>query len=415
MKTTDKKNLTRRFSLLAISSLISLSTFGQWNESTFAPSGSVFEVAFPDATAAYITGDFGLLYKSADAGISWTQIYDFGPFSNLFDPNFINADTGFVSADGGVYRTFDSGVSWTSISANWGQPSGIPIFQIKITGEKIFSSFESNDTTYIVKSDNYGSNWEAIFQNYELNAQPYVFSFVDSLNGYFINPNELEQVYKTNNGFISIDTLYITNGPVVLQRRYDFKDLQYGYLYGTSGSESYPTRTWNSGKFYFPIDLDGFGVLPVLDLDFNTSKLFASSIYGKIFYSVSNGQNWVEQITPVNDPITSLSFINENQGIAVSGKKVLYTNNGGIVRIEEITNINSLVNVYPNPAADIIKLEIKTTQPLKSVAIIDISGKVLKAYNIIDRELDIKGLNAGTYYIRVETEEGTLTKKIIIK
>jgi len=152
-----------------------------------------------------------------------------------------------------------------------------------------------------------------------------------------------------------------------------------------------------------------------LDLDFNTSKLYASSLYGKIFYSQNNGQIWTEQITPITDPIYSISFLNNNQGIAISDQKVLYTDNGGFVGIGEINDLNSSVRIYPNPTTDIIILEINTSDLLKSINIIDMSGKFITAYDKTDRALDIKGLNAGKYFIRIETEKEILTKKIIIK
>lgn len=255
----------KQFLFTTLIILITLpNVFGQWKESTFTPDNSLFEVEFPSPKAAYITGVMGILYKSTDAGISWNQIYDFGPFSSLTFPNFMNTDTGFVTANGGVYRTYDGGTSWTAISKNFTpQSGGIPIYKIKITGDKIYSSYISNDTSYFVRSDDFGTTWHTVFQNYKENAQPYIFSMVDSLNGYFVNPTELEKVFKTTNGgFTFTDTLLITNGEMVPQLKYDFKDLQNGYWYGTGGSRSYPTRTWNTGTFYFPIDLDGFAYYP---------------------------------------------------------------------------------------------------------------------------------------------------------
>ena len=172
----------------------------------------------------------------------------------------------------------------------------------------LFNSSTSNDTTYIKKSIDLGNSWTTLFQHYQVGNQPYNLSFVDNSNAYFINPNELDRVYKTSDGFLSTDTILITTGDLVLQEQFDFIDLENGYHYGSWGSQSNPTRTWNTGTFYFPIDLDGFGVLPVLDLDFNTSRLYASSLYGKIFFSLNNGQNWTEQVTPISDPIYSISF-----------------------------------------------------------------------------------------------------------
>ena len=331
-------------------------TFGQWNQSSFTPSFTLYEVDFPSENSAYIVGDKGKMYKSIDEGVTWSVIYDFGPFTTPSNLKFINADTGFVNIYSSHYRTFDGGVSW----AQFGIFPKLKIFQ-----NNLFTSYTSNDTTYINKSIDLGNNWTVLFQNYQVGNQPFILSVIDNSNAYFINPNELDRVYKTTDGFLSTDTILITTNEFILQEQFDFKDLQNGYHYGSWGSQSNPTRTWNTGTFYFPIDLDGFGVLPVLDLDFNTSKLYASSLYGKIFYSLNNGQNWTEQTTPISDPIHSISFFNNNKGIAIAGNKVLYTNNGGVVGVSEINNLTSFVNIYPNPTIDILTIQNNSTQPLR--------------------------------------------------
>ena len=387
----------------------SMTARGQWNQSPFVPN-YVYEVDFPAANAAYITG-YNSVYKSTDGGISWNEIYNAGPFANLTDLNFINADTGFVNLYGTVYRTFDGGTSWTKISGNGGQP-------IKIIGEKLFASYVSNDTTYMVKSDDYGTNWTTIFQQYELSALPYLFSFIDSLNARLINPNELGKVYKTNDGCVSFDTLIITIGNIVLQEKYDFKDLHNGYLYGSRGRQSHPTRTWITRTYYIPIDLDGFGVLPVLDLDFNTSKLYASSLYGKIFYSQDYGGSWTEQITPITDPIYSISFLNDNQGIAVGGNKILYTNNGGITGIQLTTDLTSSIIVYPNPFSTQTVLQTDKILKNATLTVDNCFGQTVKEIKNISGQtvtLFRGNLPSGLYFIRLTQDSKVIaTDKVVI-
>ncbi len=382
-------------------------TFGQWNQSSFVPPGVIDEVDFPSENAAYIVGDFGLVYKSTDEGISWLQIYDFGPFTNPSNLKFINADTGFVNIYGNHYRTFDGGISWTQFGT-------FP--KLKIFQNSLFTSYTSNDTTYIDKSINLGNNWTTLFQHYQVGNEPYILSVVDNSNAYFINPNELDRVYKTTDGFLSTDTAFITTGDIVLQEQFDFKDLQNGYHYGSWGSQSNPKRTWNTGTFYFPIDLDGFGVLPVLDLDFNTSKLYASSLYGKIFYSLNNGQNWTEQVTPISDPINSISFFNNNKGIAISGNTVLYTNNGGIVGVNEINELTSLVNIYPNPTTEVLTIQNNSSQILKFTLYNSLGELCID--KILSNEIntmDISSYSDGVYFYSLTLEANIIKSGKIIK
>lgn len=393
--------------ILILIVLSSNMVFGQWNLSGFTAPADFHEVDFPSENAAYILGNPGLVYKSTDGGITWFQLYNFGPFTNPSDIQFINADTGFVNLDGNQYRTVDGGSSWTQ----FGTFPKVEIFQ-----NNLFTSYTSNDTTYIKKSTDLGNSWTTLFQNYQTGNQPYILAIVNNLNAYFINPNELDRVYKTTDSFSSIDTLFITNGNLVLQEEFDFKDLTNGYLYGSWGSQSHPTRTWNTGTFYFPINLDGFGVLPVLDLDFNTSKLYASSLYGKIFFSVNNGQNWTEQTTPINGPIYSISFFNDNKGIAVGGNKILYTTNGGTLGISEIQNETFPIKIYPNPTLGKIIIQNNSMQPLR-FKLYSSTGKILIDRILTNKNvnIDVSSYSNGVYFYNLISKNNFVKKGKLVK
>jgi len=372
---------------------ISITANAQWNQSPFVPPVNLYEVEYPALNSAYIAA-YQHLYKSTDGGISWSQIYSAGPFANFSDLVFVNADTGFVSLYGSVMRTFDGGMTWSAISGNGQQP-------VKITGEKLFASYVSNDTTYLVRSDDFGDAWSVVLQQSEVNALPYLFSFIDDLNGYFINPNKLNEVYKTIDAGVSWDTLIITNGPLVPQAKYDFKDLQNGYLYGSWGSQSDPTRTWNTGTFYFPIDLDGFGVLPVLDLDFNTSRLYAATLYGKIFYSINNGQDWTEQLTPTIYPVLSVSFFDNDHGIAITDQNVLYTSNGGFTGIMDAVD-KSPYQVFPNPVVRELHV-LNNSGKANEFTLYNSSGALLFKKDLSERSnsLDLSGFLQGYYFYTI--------------
>lgn len=382
--------------------LFATSANAQWIKSSSYPNANFFDVDFPDINAAYAIGDLGSLCKSTDGGITWSEIYNFGPFSSLRDVRFFNVDTGFVNANFAQMRTFDGGSSWTSIG---------DFTKIKICQDFLYTSYTSNGTTYIQKSTDYGDTWTVLYQHSEVDAKPYLVSFVDSKNAYFINPNKLDRVYKTTDGFLSISTVFITTGDLFLQNEYDFKDLTNGYLYGSWGSQSHPTRTWNTGTFYFPINLDSFGVLPVLDLDFSTSKLYASSLYGKIFMSVNNGHTWTPQYTSTDFPISSISFLNENMGIAVSHRGIFYTTNGGL-EIKEHKQTSLMV--YPNPTNEILHLRTGKHIGVLSGCIFDNLGKKIKSFSGT-KTIDVSGLNAGLYFLQLKTTDGDFYEKIVVE
>ncbi len=402
--------------LVVMVSLISVPTNAQWltSDSSFYI-GSFFGAGldFPSENAAYITGGMGILYKSVDGGVSWDNHYDFGPFSNLRGPNFISADTGFVHANAGIQRTFDGGASWELITSSWGQDNSLPISSIKIIDEILFGTYVNDDTVFLVKSIDFGNSFLPIFEHVESGAQPFLYSFIDTLTGFFINPLELEQVYKTTDGFLTIDTTDITTGPISLESKFHYTDLQNGYLFGDWGSQSNPSRTWNAGGFFFPIDLDGFGVLPVFDMDFNSSKIFASSLYGQIFYLDNSSQTWIEQTTPTTDPVYAISFLDENNGIAISANTVLYTQNGGVLGLDEFTISNSFVSLFPNPTTDEFNIKVLENIQIEKIRLVDLSGKQVKDILPTESSISITDLPIGIYFVEFVTEKGTVVERIV--
>ncbi|NPA67953.1 MAG: T9SS type A sorting domain-containing protein [Chlorobi bacterium] len=81
----------------------------------------------------------------------------------------------------------------------------------------------------------------------------------------------------------------------------------------------------------------------------------------------------------------------------------------------DIKNIftTETVNLYPNPADDILFIAAKSE--IKSVSISDITGKnVLRKYiNSQNAEIKVYDLQNGIYIINIETNNFTLTKKFI--
>ena len=139
-------------------------------------------------------------------------------------------------------------------------------------------------------------------------------------------------------------------------------------------------------------------------------------MYGKIFYSLNNGQNWTEQTTPISDPIHSISFLNNNKGIAISGNKVLFTSNGGLVGISEINDLTSFVNIYPNPTIDILTVQNNSTQPLRFTLYSSL-GELFIDIILTNKTntIDITTFTNGVYFYNLTLENKTIKSGKVIK
>ncbi len=154
----------------------------------------------------------------------------------------------------------------------------------------------------------------------------------------------------------------------------------------------------------------------------------------EIVLAASNSQNW-----GVNDGNVSVSNTDKNfshtrsydvtPGIhtyyAVAQNYVL-TGGTGITSIygslnvkftpntltdvDEINNIN--VSVYPNPANDVINIELDKDA---NIEVLDILGQIIKTINNNNKEttIDIKNLPSGVYFVRITTDKEIITKKLI--
>jgi hypothetical protein len=80
--------------------------------------------------------------------------------------------------------------------------------------------------------------------------------------------------------------------------------------------------------------------------------------------------------------------------------------------IEEM-NSSADVNVYPNPASEILNIE--ASKEILSVKLNDASGKLIlnQKVNKSDDKLNIKHLPKGVYVLTIELKEGKAVKKII--
>lgn len=77
-------------------------------------------------------------------------------------------------------------------------------------------------------------------------------------------------------------------------------------------------------------------------------------------------------------------------------------------------NLLSQVSLFPNPATDFVNIQLPNTVEMKSIAVYDVLGKVV-ANSATNNQINIAQLNRGVYMVNIETNQGTVTKKIIKK
>jgi len=75
-------------------------------------------------------------------------------------------------------------------------------------------------------------------------------------------------------------------------------------------------------------------------------------------------------------------------------------------------NLLSQVSLFPNPATAIVNIKLPNTVEIQSIAVYDVLGKLV-ANSATNNQINVSQFNRGVYMVNIETNQGTITKKII--
>ncbi len=69
-------------------------------------------------------------------------------------------------------------------------------------------------------------------------------------------------------------------------------------------------------------------------------------------------------------------------------------------------------NMYPNPAKELLTISLNNDA---NYSLMNLNGQVFKTGNITHKEntIDVSNLSSGLYFLKVKTDEGVATKKLI--
>ena len=74
--------------------------------------------------------------------------------------------------------------------------------------------------------------------------------------------------------------------------------------------------------------------------------------------------------------------------------------------------LNDVIKVYPNPVNSVLSIDSNNSFEVKSIAVTDINGRIVKNQIGSLSQINLSDLNTGIYFVKIETNEGSVTKKI---
>ena len=99
----------------------------------------------------------------------------------------------------------------------------------------------------------------------------------------------------------------------------------------------------------------------------------------------------------------------------------VYSEDCGYSGIEEFLTAGTEISIFPNPAGNsfIVSFELETPKIL-NITLTDLSGKELQEFSLaniryVNEEIDVSGLSAGVYFLRISFSNKSISSKIVVE
>ncbi len=386
-------------------------TKAQWIAQTSGTTNVLNSVYFINSDTGYAVGGNGTILKTSNGGIAWKMLSSGGTFNSVYFPD---ANTGYAVGKGGygglIFKTINGGSTWTSLY--YGSQSLQSLNSVY---------FINSDTGYavgypgfIIKTTNGGRNWI-----YLINEGGYFYSvyFTDANTGYVAGGSLEPFIFRTANGF----NTWISSNCVKHLRTWAFNSVYFpdantGYAVGGKGTiikTSDGGNSWDSLLSGTKYNLNSVYFI-------NSDTGYAVGDNGTILKTSNGGTIWIVSSSGTTNVLNSVYFINSDIGYAVGdGGTILKTNNGGGTSIEENELTKTIFNIYPNPANNKITINNKDNLFKESqISILNMAGQqvISEQFNSQNKiEMNVSSLVKGIYFVRIQTNSGIESKKLVIQ
>lgn len=118
------------------------------------------------------------------------------------------------------------------------------------------------------------------------------------------------------------------------------------------------------------------------------------------------------------DATGSLTYYDDGSGWTIfnasapEGVSFTYVINGDCTPLSVENNILTNTFIYPNPTTDILNIQTPSNVTVQSVAMFDLLGKKVNV-SFVNGTIKTSALAKGVYLLQVNTDQGTLTQKIV--
>ncbi len=356
------------------------------------------------------------IYNTIDGGSTWIETTF--PYTYFESIQFINETEGWAMANAStrILHTQDGGNNWELIGSAYGHAF---FFASEHVG------FTCGDEGVIYRTTDGGYNWD------KMNSQTYK----DLIDIYFVSPAKGWIVGYDGTILFTVDTgtTWTPQVPANLGSLFDveFVDEMCGWISG--GNENFMfTRDGGNTWTYQP--------LPTTGLYSYKSLSFCDSLHGflgayyykdnlsprfVLYYTSDGGYTWDQCRMRISQPITNISFPDENNGWVVGdrGCIVHIFRDSTSVYVPQIQlDTGDDMNIYPNPCRDLLQIDYSLENPDRiNIAVYNSYGlKVFqKEFFAVEGNhseyIDLSDLDPGIYFLALIKDESRISRKLILQ
>lgn len=388
--------------------MICYSTNAQWTPTGYNETMGVNDLHFLNGKIGFAAG-YHQVYKTVDAGNTWTQISN-----NVFvnGPScvwFFNETTGIIAGSSGggelqIAKTINGGNTWsitTLTGMGFNSPNQILFFD---NNEGYIACREGK----IFKTVNQGSSWTQLTTGTTNDITS--IHFPSATVGY-ATLSYSDKLLKTINGGSSWSQISLDQLRSV--KHVYFTDVNTGYL---ACGNSTILKTSDGGNSWTPFSFGTSDVFYAIKF-ISTQNGYAVGDGGTIAQTSNAGDTWStvpSGLGTSNNLLYSIDFPNADTGFVATlhGPGIILKtfNGGGFTSVDEIIKNNDFI-IYPNPVDDVLYITTNNFLNNKHYYITDQLGRLVLSGELTGETIKINtsSLTNSVYFLQLNGQ----TKKIV--
>ena len=76
-------------------------------------------------------------------------------------------------------------------------------------------------------------------------------------------------------------------------------------------------------------------------------------------------------------------------------------------------SLNTSISIYPNPVKNLLQIDIKDSVQITNIRVYDALGRLILLKEDQFSSVDVSKISTGLLFIKIETDQGSVTKKVV--